>query len=88
MSEITRRALSEPPPRVVDAMSGGKGEKRGKSVRVRTMVLPNGSYGEDGLPDVRIPAEVVESGTGFLEERLKESVEIVDSDDGREEEDG
>ncbi len=54
-------------------------------------MLSNGSYGEDGLPDVRIPKEVVEKGIGFLKESVKENIEIVHDDhtgdgDGEEEE--
>ena len=79
MNEITRRALSAPPSDAAEAQRG-----KGTSARVGTIVLPNGSYGEDGLPDVRIPKEVVERGIGFLKERVKEDIEIVDDDDTRE----
>ncbi len=58
---------------------------RGPGGRVGTIVLPNGSYGEDGLPDVRVAGIVVETGVGFLEERVKGSVEIVDGYKEREE---
>jgi hypothetical protein len=80
MSEITRRAFSPAD------LPGTKGPKTATGVRVGTIVLPNGSYDEDGLPDVRIPAEVVRRGVRFLEDRVRGRVEIVNGDGGTEEE--
>ncbi|ERF72321.1 hypothetical protein EPUS_06077 [Endocarpon pusillum Z07020] len=82
MNEVTRRALSAPP---TDA-AGLQGEQ-GARVGVGTIILPNGSYGEDGLPDVKIPKEVIEKGIGFLKERVRGDIEIVD-DDGNDKEEG
>lgn len=48
-------------------------------------MLPSGSYGEDGLPDVKVPEEVVRKAVEFLRERVKGNIEIVR--DGEEEED-
>ncbi len=75
MNEITRRALSAP-----SADAAGMQGEEGAKTRVGTIVLPNGSYGEDGLPDVRMPKEVVETGIGFLKERVKGNIEIADDD--------
>ena len=82
MNEVTRRALSAPP-----SDAAGLQREEGARAGVGTIILPNGSYGEDGLPDVRMPKEVVERGIGFLKERVKGNIEIVD-DDGNDEEEG
>lgn len=62
-----------------DAAAGGGradddddvGRRRGG---VGTIVLPDGSCGVDGLPDVRIPAEVVGRAVAFLERRVRDHV--------------
>jgi hypothetical protein len=46
-----------------------------------TVVLPQGSYGADGWPDVRIPLKTVEEGVEFLKARIKDVVEMVEPDD-------
>lgn len=83
MNEITGRALSAPPSDAAELQ-----REEGGRMGVGTIILPNGSYGEDGLPDVRIPKEVVERGIGFLKGRVKENIEIVNDDDGNDKEEG
>ena len=46
-----------------------------------TVILPQGSYGADGWPDVRFPLKTVEEGVEFLKARVKDVVEIVEPDD-------
>ena len=46
-----------------------------------TVILPQGSYGADGWPDVRIPLKTVEEGVEFLKARIKDVVEIVEPED-------
>lgn len=43
--------------------------------------LPQGSYGADGLPDVRIPLKTVEAGVAFLKTRVRDVVEIVEPEE-------
>jgi hypothetical protein len=46
-----------------------------------TVVLPQGSYGADGWPDVRIPLKTVEEGVEFLRARVRDVVEVVEPED-------
>lgn len=55
----------------------GTGRTEGGIGRAGTIVLPSGSYGQDGLPDVRMPEAVLRKGLEFLTERVKGNVEIV-----------
>ncbi|KAF7505367.1 hypothetical protein GJ744_000988 [Endocarpon pusillum] len=84
MNEITGRALSATPPSDAARLQGEEGARGG----LGTIILPSGSYGKDGLPDVKIPQEVVETGIGFLKERVRGNIEIVDDDDGNDKEEG
>lgn len=59
----------------------------GSGGRIGTIVLPNGSYDEDGLPDVKVPGVVVEMGVAFLKERIKGHIQIVEGEESRDEED-
>lgn len=46
-----------------------------------TVILPQGSYGADGWPDVRIPLKTVEDGVDFLKAKVKDVVEVVEPDE-------
>ena len=58
------------------ASNGANGMNKDGGISVRP-----GWFGEDGLPDVRIPAEAVEAGVEFLKEKIRDVVEVVDSED-------
>jgi hypothetical protein len=70
MTEITRRALQPSQ----QQRESTRGRRNGE--RVGTIVLPSGSYGEDGLPDVRMPQEVVDKGVSFLEEKVRGNIAV------------
>ena len=66
--------------------SGASTSQANKSTATSTttnggITLRPGWLGEDGLPDVRIPSETVEAGVEFLKEKIKDVVEVVDSED-------
>jgi hypothetical protein len=46
-----------------------------------TVILPQGSYGTDGWPDVRIPLKTVEEGVEFLKAKVRDVVEVVEPED-------
>lgn len=86
LDEILRRAKVGPAATEKQANGVGKdtngvvGEKTNGSQANGAIVVGADWAGPDGKPNVRIPQHAVEVGVGFLREKIKDAVDVVEVD--------